>query len=137
LEFTRDLEGKQAVWQQLIRLYAVHNRYSDELFVHIQLAQMPNIEFETISNAVNRFNNIVRQTDADFDEGEKVQIVRTFIELMESRLDEADATDCSRLGWLFMHSNQQEKAREIAQRGLEIEEENEHCKNLMQKLNAG
>jgi hypothetical protein len=137
LEFSNDLEGRKDVWQQLIQLYSVHSRYGDELFAHIQLAQTQDIDFEIISNAVNRFNSIVRQSDFDFDEGEKNQIVNTLIDLMESRLDEADAKDCSRLGWLYMHRNQREKAMEIAERGLQIEEGNDYCQKLIQTLQGG
>jgi tetratricopeptide (TPR) repeat protein len=137
LEFSDDFEGRKYVWQQLIRIYSVHSRYSDELFAHIQLAQTKSIEYEVISNAVNRFNSIVRQPGFDFDEGEKNQIIRTLIDLMEKRLDEADATDCSRLGWLYMHSNQRERAMEIAERGLQIQEDNDFCQKLIQKLQGG
>lgn len=137
LEFSDDPEGRKLVWQQLTQLYSVHSRYSDELFAHIQLAQTQNIEYEVISNAVNRFNSIVRQPGFYFDEGEKNQIINTLIDLMENRLDEADATDCSRLGWLYMHRNQTDKAMEVVMRGLDIETENEYCIKLMQKLQGG
>lgn len=137
LEFSDDLEGKKLVWRQLIQLYSVHSRYSDELFAHIQLAQMQDVDYEIISNAVNRFNSIVRQPDFEFDEGEKRQIVSTLIGLMEDRLNEADATDCSRLGWLYMHANQREKAMEVAERGLRIQEDNDYCQKLIQTLQGG
>jgi tetratricopeptide (TPR) repeat protein len=134
LEFSDDLEGRKSVWHQLIQLYSVHSRYSDELFAHIQLAQTPGVDYEIISNAVNRFNSIVRQPGFEFDEGEKDQIINKLIDLMESRLEEADATDCSRLGWLYMHRNQTEKAMEVVERGLQSEPDNEYCVKLQQRL---
>lgn len=137
LEFSDDLEGRKFVWHQLIQLYSVQSRYSDELFAHIQLAQTQEVDYEIISNAVNRFNSIVRQPNFDFDEGEKNQIVNTLIDLMENRLDEADATDCSRLGWLYMHGNQREKAMEVTERGLHIQKDNEYCQKLFQTLQGG
>jgi len=137
LEFSRDNEGKKLVWQQFVRLYSVHSRISDELFAHIQLAQLPNTDFDTISIAVNRFNSLVRQPNLGLDEGEKNEIVKLLIQLMEKRIEEADATDCSRLGWLYMHNGQSEKAMEVAERGLAIDSNNEYCAKLVQNLNGG
>jgi tetratricopeptide (TPR) repeat protein len=136
LEFSNDREGKKQAWRQLIRFYSVHNRYSDELFAHIQLAQIPNIEYEDISNAASRFYSILRQPGFVFDEGEKNQVIKTLIDLMKNRLEEADATDCSRLGWLYMHLNQTEKAKEIVEYGLQLEPDNEHCVKLQKRLGA-
>ncbi|MCU0515094.1 MAG: hypothetical protein MUE40_21265, partial [Anaerolineae bacterium] len=68
------------------------------------------------------------------DEGEKNQIIKTLIDLMENRLDEADATDCSRLGWLYVNQGQFNRACEVASQGLKLDEDNEHCKNLIQKF---
>ena len=104
IEFTDDVEGKRTAWHTLTRLYAVHSRHKDELMAHIQMAQLPGSEYELISNAANRFNGIIRQPEFDLDDEEKKQIVELLARLMEGRIQEADATDCSRLGWLFYAS---------------------------------
>ena len=107
---------------------ALSAKYEDELFARIQLAKLPDTDFETISEAANRFNMIVRQPGQH---GEKLQ-AQLLISLMESRISEADATDMSRLGWLYMHNKHW--AEEVAAKGLEKDENNDHCRRLLIRI---
>ncbi len=132
LEFATDNEEKRKVWENLANFYKLESRYSDELDASIRLAQLSRAYYETISNVANRFNSIVNLRDYRFDEGEKDMILETLIELMEDGNYQADATDFSRLGWLYMHDSKPEKALQTANRGLEIQPQNEYCKNLRQ-----
>lgn len=91
-------------------------------------------DYKIISETANQFNRITAQRVYEFDAGEKKEIVQLLIRLMENRCQEADAIDFSRLGWLYMHNNQLDKAEEAAQRGLEIDENEEHCKKLLQRI---
>ena len=132
LEFSSDNEKKREVWETLANFYKSENRHSDELVARIQVAQLSRAYYETISDTANKFNSITKMQDYKFDEGEKEQILDTLIELMEYGLYQANATDFSRLGWLYMHNRQPDKASEAADRGLEIEPGNEYCKRLRQ-----
>ena len=51
-------------------------------------------------------------------------------------MKDIDATDCSRLGWLYLHLEQRILAAEIVQHGLDMEPENEYCVSLSQRLKA-
>jgi hypothetical protein len=53
---------------------------------------------------------------------------------MKQRKGEADATDLSRLAWLHLHLHDPVRAREIAEEGLDIDAENEHCNRLLNRL---
>jgi len=53
---------------------------------------------------------------------------------MELRKGEADATDLSRLAWLHLHLHDPVRAREVAEEGLDIDAENEHCNRLLNRL---
>ena len=133
LEFSKDIEGKITVWEKLADFYQAKQKFSDELFARIQLAQLPNTRYETISNAVNRLNNIDNIGNYSFDDGEKDEIVDLLIELMENRIEEANDNDCSRLGWLYMHNSQSDRALDAAERGLQLNAANNHCLNLKKK----
>lgn len=133
LEFSNDIEGKMKAWEKLANYYQSDSRFFDELFARIQLAQLPHTRYERISKSVNRFNQIRKERSYIFDEGEKEEIVDLLIELMENRIDEANDDDCSRLGWLYMQSKQNEKALQAAERGLAINPKNNHCLNLKAK----
>jgi hypothetical protein len=54
---------------------------------------------------------------------------------MESRIGtEGDATDCSRLAWLFLRLGDQDSAARLADEGLQLTPDHEHCSNLKSKL---
>jgi hypothetical protein len=55
-------------------------------------------------------------------------------ELMENRKREADATDLSRLAWLYLHLHDAPRAEEIAEEGLAADANNEHCVRLLTRL---
>ena len=133
LELSNDIQGKMSIWERLADFYQIRSRYSEELLARIQLAQLPKTSYDKISDAVNRFNNINKLRKSRFDEVEKEEIIDLLIELMENRVEEAGADDCSRLGWLYMNSRQPEKALESAQRGLRIGPSHRHCLNLKSK----
>ncbi len=134
IESSHYAEDKRTAWEMLASHFRTKSKHADELFAWIQLAQLPDTDYKTISDAVNRFNNIVRQREFEFEHDDKGQIVQTFILLMEQRDNEADADDFSRLGWLYMHNNQLNEAESAVRRGLAIDESNEHCGKLLRRL---
>ena len=134
IESSDSAEEKRTAWEKLASHFQARSKYADELFARIQLAQLPDTDYETISDAVNRFNSIVRQPEFNFEHDDKSQIVQLLILLMEQRDSEADATDFSRLGWLYMHNNQLREAESAAQRGLALDESNDYCKRLLQRI---
>lgn len=137
IESSDSANEKRTAWEKLAGHFQSRKKYADELFARIQLAQIRDTDYETISEAVNRFNSIVRQPEFDFKHDDKSQIVQLLILLMEQRDREADATDFSRLGWLYMHNNQLREAESAARRGLELDEGHKHCKGLLQRLENG
>ena len=111
-------------WENLISFYSMKERFFDELFAHVQHSQLPQASFTTISESANRFNELYSRENYSFSREAKQQIIRPLIDLMEARISEADATDCSRLVWLYLHSNETKKAEEILNRGLSLEPNN-------------
>ncbi len=57
---------------------------------------------------------------------------------MERLVDRLDATGLSRLAWLYLLENQQQRAYDLAMKGCEKESTNSHCLNILERLeNAG
>lgn len=137
LEFSVDSAAKRSVWRQLAQFYSVHSRYDDELFALLELIHLSGADLDSVSYTANRFNGLMSDRLLSIDDNQKNYIVNTLIEQMESRITEADATDCSRLAWLYLQRGQTDKAIEYACRGLEMETDNEYCQNLYQKLTGG
>ena len=93
---------------------------------------------EDMSRYANRMNTLIRDLksrsiDAAWS-GEIQELIERAIQAMERRLSTLDATDCSRLAWLYRNINNTSRALEIANVGLEREPTNEHCLNLVRKL---
>ena len=137
IESSKSADEKRTAWEKLARHFQARSKFADELFARIQLAQLPDTDYETISEAVNRFNNILRPGGTfEFEHDDKSQIVQILILLMEQRDNEADANDFSRLGWLYMRNNQLREAELAARRGLKIDAHNEHCTRLLQRIQS-
>ena len=134
-------------WLRLANLYLrikEPSKYKDTLKRYIEFSDdverkrngWRKTDYKIISETANQFNHITAQQVYEFDAGEKRETVQLLIRLMKNRCQEADAIDFSRLGWLYMHNNQLDKAEEAVQRGLEIDENEEHCKKLLQRIQS-
>lgn len=77
---------------------------------------------------------MLSRKEIELDGDERRLMVRKLRALLEARVVEADGTDLSRLAWLCMHEHDTEAAAKWARRGLEIEPDNEHCLNFVQRI---
>ena len=134
IEFSDDRAGKRGAWLKLVHFYSFYDRHEDEIFARLQLARLQGNEFDDISETANRFNNLLRSENFQIDKEQKQFIVNTLIQLMNDRLSEANADDCSNLAWLYIHANNTARARQIAERGLELDPYNHYCKNLLKSV---
>ena len=61
--------------------------------------------------------------------------MKQIAELMQERIyKEGDATDFSRIAWLYIHLKSMEKAKLAVKHGLELDSENIYCLKLADKL---
>ena len=110
------------------------NDWEGESHALLELIQMPNIQLRTISDAANRINShIYNDFDARIDDykGEMLDII---IAVFRKQLNNSDATDMSRLGWLLLNNNLPDEAEEVVARGLELDPDNIFCKRLMESM---
>lgn len=125
---------KEALWIKLADVCKHTQDWEGESHSLIELIQLPNIELRTISDAANRINNhIYNDYDARVDDykGEMLSII---IKKFKSKMNECDATDLSRLGWLLLNENNPEEAEKVVKKGLVIDPENNYCQRLMSRL---
>jgi hypothetical protein len=66
------------------------------------------------------------------DGDEKRAMIDRVAGLMQLRISEANATDYSRLAWLYVNIGQLNKARQLAAKGLEFDPTNSYCLRLME-----
>jgi hypothetical protein len=122
------------VWNRLAQAYRNNKEYEKEIHALVEQCQIKNILFFNITESVNRVNLIFSSNDCDLNQDEKRIISEKLVKIMENRINEANADDCSRLAWLYLRLNNLTKAREIANRGLAIEVDNEHCQKIIERL---
>jgi tetratricopeptide (TPR) repeat protein len=127
---------KERAWEGLASICQQTGDYVGEIHALVEMCQLPNIPFRVISNAVNRVNALFSEQYFVLDSEEKRVVSRRLAQVMENRIAEGDATDCSRLAWLFMRLRDEDKARQIIQIGLSVEPDNIYCKNLAMRISS-
>jgi hypothetical protein len=126
---------KELGWSYLSEICRKTEDYSGEIHALVEMAQLPKVSFQMVSNSVNRVNALFRERQFIIDSDEKRIISQRLAQVMESRIDEGDATDCSRLAWLFLRLGNDEKARELCKLGLSKDDSNSHCINILARIN--
>jgi len=119
------------------RLAAVCRKTHDtRCVVHalLQLCELPNVGLHAISNAANTLNGIFGSPECSLDWQEKTTTANRVIKAMRAYIADVDATDCSRLAWLYVRIGDHESARQLTKLGLSLDPSNEYCLRLAQRL---
>jgi hypothetical protein len=82
------------------------------------------------------FASAKRDGKVPFQADERKYLLGKLIKHLEASVSQLDSTDMSRLAWLHMHVGDENRAREITEKGLEMDGENEYCLKLAQKFEA-
>lgn len=134
-----EIPGPQYAWNLLASLCKNTSDYQGEIHALVEMCSLPDTDYSTVSMVANRLNAIFnifkdRRDEYRLDTDEKRVVVQRLVQVMESRISEANADDCSRLAWLYMHLQNETKACEYANRGLYIDGGNPHCLKLIERL---
>lgn len=134
LEQPGDTADQLTAWEQLAKVYRETGDTLGEVHALIEISQLAEASLNRMSAAANRFNSLLFSGDSQLDTAEKQVMTRKLATAMERRIAEGDATDCSRLAWLFLHLHDETNARKYAETGLSMDWDNRHCKRLMENL---
>ena len=127
-------DDQRIAWRRLGQLCASSGDRVGEIHALVELADLPGATIESISSAANRMNQLFREHLLVLDTEEKEILVKRLIALFETRVDEGDGVDFSRLAWLCLQLQDVERARKWTRRGLEAQPGNEHCIRLAGRL---
>jgi NB-ARC domain len=120
------------------KMLAEYCRRSDDLMgeVHalVELCKRTDVEFHVVSASANRFNSLLASSRDLFERDEKRILADEIAKVMEDRIDEATATDRSRLAWLCLHLGQEARARDHIREGLAMDPDNQYCLRLYERL---
>jgi energy-coupling factor transporter ATP-binding protein EcfA2 len=131
---TNDLKSTQQAWMRLAKIYEIQNDPNKEIHALVELSKIPNTSFFVLSDTANKINGMLR--NLILDQTEKELLVEQLANIMEKRISEGDADDCSRLAWLFLHLHKEEDAKRIAEKGLLLEHDNMYCQNILTRLDS-
>jgi len=133
LELTSRSEDQRAAWKRLAVYCRQTDDWNGEIHALVGMSELPDTSLEDISNSANRLNGLFATHQFLFNE-ERNLLVARLAHVMEAHMEDANATDCSRLAWLYLMLRDEEKARNLVDRGLKLEPSNEYCLKLKEKL---
>ena len=134
LEIAQDDRQRRRGWEYMARLARRQGDVIDEVHALVELATLPETDFEDISEAINRVNSLMQDLRNNMDREDLQALLGHLGQTAEKRIGEGDATDCSRLAWLFLNLRDRAKATYYTNRGLALEPSNEYCLGLRQRL---
>jgi hypothetical protein len=127
-------------WQQLADLCHAEGDFQGEVQALAELSDIPNVSTEELSRLAYNINRVFASAKRDgkvpFQADERKYLLGKLIKHLEASVSQLDSTDMSRLAWLHMHVGDENRAREITEKGLEMDGENEYCLKLAQKFEA-
>lgn len=141
--FRRFLEAAEAPdrergWARLADLCHATDDVVGEVHALAEAALLPMVRPEEIGMFANQINNRIRDLKGRRVEDAWSPEVRLLIErvaaAMEKHVNQLSGTDCSRLAWLYLNTGNGGRARDIADIGLRHDPGNEHCQNLIRRL---
>jgi hypothetical protein len=137
---TAAIHEKRQAWLRLAELCHATNDAVGEVHALSEAALLPGISAAEIGLLANQINNRIRELKGrrveDAWSPEVHQLIERVANAMERHVSQLSATDCSRLAWLYLNIRREDRARDIARIGLDRDPSNDHCLNLVRKLDS-
>lgn len=133
LESRQPVAQMRAAWQRLVSLYCAVDDMVGGCGAFLKAAEVMTPPLNEISAMANRLNN-APELKNNMDVVERRTLFKPLASLMEMHIEEALATDLSRLAWLHLHSGDEQRALQVANLGLDRDPNNIHCQRLVAKL---
>jgi hypothetical protein len=135
LETPEDNETTRIAWKML-QTYCIRTEdWLGEVHAIVELAKLPGTTFQELSNSANRLNLLFTSKLIAIDTYEKEVLVSKLLDVIDTRYNEGDSTDFSRIAWLALNNHDEAKAKEYTERGLAIDQYNPHIQSLATRLN--
>lgn len=130
----RDGQDDIDAWKRLADSFATAKMVHEEINALVGLSKAKDAPTYQISNVVNRVNSLLYSSKYSLDACDCRQLIQELADVMATRVSECNATDLSRLAWLYLSLQNPQKADEFTSLGLEKEPGNSHCQKLKTRL---
>jgi len=130
-------ERKKLAWLNIADLSKQIDDPYGEIHALTEMCMLPEVPFYFFSNAADKIFKHLRHSPQPIkiDSESKDYFIRKLADMMQERIFwEGDATDYSRIAWLYIHLKDTEKAKLAVKHGLEIDEDNVYCLRLAERL---
>lgn len=135
---TAEISERLGAWIELARICRLSDDHVGEIHALCEAALLPTVETQTLGQYANSLNiriSELRERDVTIVQfGEVREFLMKVIDIMERRLNELSATDCSRLAWLHLHVGSTNRSLDIAKIGIGQDPANEYCLKLISRL---
>lgn len=130
LEYSNDENVAITIWERIANIHEINANWNGYVHALVEKCLFPKIAYSEISDAANEINLLTARKTFQIDIDERQILLSKLADKMKQRINEADATDCSRLCWLLIHCDYHEEAAKYLQIGLTKDPNNEHCNKL-------
>lgn len=125
----------QSAWQRIAEIRENRRDHRGAIDALAQVCRLDDTPVEYISNAALRINSILSKVSPEeIGSQEKPILVQDVVGALETSINELNATDLSRLSWLYLNSGKTEEGYDAAKRGLEIEPNNHYCQRIVDRF---
>jgi tetratricopeptide (TPR) repeat protein len=132
IETAPPTDEQRVAWERIAAIERQRNNWFEFVDCQVHIAELPEANIATISAVVNTFNSVERHLEPDAEA--RLAIAKRLAAVMEPKIAAGDATDCSRLAWVLIHSGRTDRALEIIDCGLRLDPTNEYCRKLKGKV---
>ncbi len=126
-----------ACWEKISKINRRKNNYARYIFslanYAVSLLSVEDKDYKDASRCASSVNSYISEHRNDVDTENANHILIHLAQVLAGKIDVADADDCSRIAWLYIHAGDLAEGRRFAAIGLQRDSENEHCKNIMLK----
>ena len=135
-----NVSERYSAWMRLGRLCRVSGDAIGEIHAICEAALLPTVSQQDVGELAKHINNRIRDL-----RGQKVEeawssevreLLGRVAEVMDRRLGELSATECSGLAWLYLNIGNSERALDVARVGIRSEPDNVHCRGLIERLES-
>ena len=120
-------------WKRLSLIAFSEENWKEESAAFMEICDIPDVPYDEISYVASRINKYYSNNN-DTDIVTKNAVSNKCKTVLQKRISEANAIDCSRLAWLCLNLTDEVNALKYAHIGLQLDPSNSHCKNLVKKL---
>lgn len=125
--------SKATVWQRIADIRERSYNIRGQLDALAQVCRQSDTRLDLLSTTANNINSVLRFYGRQVGPEEKQLLLRDVVAPFSDFMNEMSATDYSRLGWLHMHLEDTDSATKSALAGLELDQTNEYCRNLLER----